>query len=111
MSGFPLAAAAAEMNAAAASYAPEDMWAVARELDQLPELPGNVALALRTYTARLQGDYPIHPAVIEKLAQLYLAHTQLVRLAAEVGPLFKQVHADDLKREEAPRTGEPMWNV
>lgn len=108
---FPLAATAAEMNAAAAGYAPADMWVVARELDQLNEVPAYVALAIRTYTQRLQSEYPINGAVVEAIHRLYQAQVQLVSLAEEIGPLFRRVHADDLKREEAPRTNEPLWNV
>ncbi|GHH63705.1 hypothetical protein GCM10017673_05090 [Streptosporangium violaceochromogenes] len=111
MSAFPLVVTAAEMNAAAASHTPADMWVVARELDQLAEVPANVALALRTYTTRLQADYPINPAVVEAIHHLYQAQALLVTLAEEIGPLFRRVHAEDLKREEAPRTNEPLWNV
>ncbi|MDP9864028.1 MULTISPECIES: hypothetical protein [Streptosporangium] len=111
MTTFPLAATAAEMNAAAASHAPADMWVVSRELDQLTEVPAYVALAIRTYTTRLQAEYPIDPAVVEAIHRLYQAQAELVGLAEEIGPLFRRAHADDLKREEAPRTNEPLWNV
>ncbi|MDR8415082.1 hypothetical protein MTP10_40925 [Nonomuraea sp. 3-1Str] len=111
MSANPLAAAAAELNAAAAAHAPVDMFQVARELDQLPEIPANVGMALRTYTVRLQGEYPIDPAVVEALGALYMAHAQLVAQAEEIGALFRRAHAEDLKREEAPRTNEAAWNV
>ena len=111
MSANPLAAAAAEVNAVAAAHAPADMWQVARELDQLGEIPANIGMALRTYTVRLQGEYPIHPVVVEALGELYMAHAQLVDRAAEIGALFHQVHAEDLKRDEAPRTNEQAWNV
>ncbi|MFG1755919.1 hypothetical protein [Streptosporangium sandarakinum] len=111
MSANPLAAAAAEVNAVAAAHAPVDMFAVARELDQLYEVPANIAMALRTYTSRLQGEYPINPTVVEAIHQLYAGLAQLVPVAEEIGPLFRTIHADDLKREEAPRTNEQLWNV
>ena len=111
MSASPLASASAELNAAAAAYAPADMWAVARDLELLHEVPANVAMALRTYAMRLQGAYPIDPRVVEALGELYMAHAALVEKAREIATLFRQVHADDLRREEAPRPGEPMWNV
>ncbi|WP_405143841.1 hypothetical protein OG589_39825 [Sphaerisporangium sp. NBC_01403] len=111
MSTFPLAAAAADMNAAAARYAPADMFVVARELDQLPEVPAYVALAIRTYTQRLQAEYPINSVVVDMIHQLYQAQAHVMKLAEEIGPMFRQVHADDLRREEAPRTNEPLWNV
>ena len=35
-----------------------------------------------------------------------------MRLTAEdIGPLYRQVHATDLQREEAPRANEHLWNV
>jgi len=111
MSASPLAAAAAELHSAAAAYAPADMWQVARDLDLLHEIPANVALAIRTYTMRLQGEYPIAPSVVEALGELYMAHAALVEKAREIAQHFRQVHADDLRREEAPRPGEPLWNV
>src|SRR5262249_15652332 len=45
--GFPLATAAAEVTVAAASYEPGDMWTVATDLRQLPDVFASVALALR----------------------------------------------------------------
>ncbi|WP_432924284.1 hypothetical protein ACQPZZ_29080 [Microbispora sp. CA-135349] len=111
MSAFPLAAIAAEMNAAAAAHAPADMWQVARELDQLPEVPANVGMSVRTYTERMQGDYPIHPMVVEAMAEFYMDHARLVEKAQEISALFRRLHAEDLKREEAPRTNEAAWNV
>lgn len=111
MSAFPLAAIAAEMNAVAAAHAPADMWQVARELDQLPEVPANVGMSVRTYTERMQGDYPVHPLVVEAMAEFYMDHARLVEKAQEIGALFRRLHAEDLKREEAPRTNEAAWNV
>lgn len=107
----PLVSAAAEVTSAAASYAPADMWQVARDLDQLHEVPTHIGMALKTYTMRLQGEYPIDPSVVEALGELYMAHAMLAQRAQEVAVLFKQVHADDLRREEAPRTNEAAWNV
>ncbi|MFI7533999.1 hypothetical protein [Streptosporangium sp. NPDC049376] len=112
VSNNPLAAATAELNAAASGYAPDDMWTVAREIEQLPEIPANVALALRTYTMRLQsGEYPIEAPVGEALHDLYAAMAQLVPLAEQVVTVFRTVHAADLARGDAPRTGEPKWDV
>ncbi|GII91154.1 hypothetical protein [Sinosporangium siamense] len=111
MTAFPLTQVAAEMNAAAAAHAPADMFQVARELDQMAEVPAYVALSIRTYTERLRSEYPIDPVVVDAIYQLYQAQALLTSLAEEIGPLFRKVHADDLRREEAPRTNEPLWNV
>ena len=111
MTAFPLAAGAAEMNAAAASHAPQSMLQVANELDQFGEVPTQVALAVRSYTMRLESDYPIHAAVVEKIQEYAIAEAQLKSIADEIGPLFRQVHAKDLERFEAPRTNEQAWDV
>lgn len=110
-SAFPLASIAIEMNAVASRHAPLDMWQVARELMQFADLPANVALAIRSYTQRLQAEYPIHHAVVEQIHQLYQAQAKLTEIAQEVGPLFRRLHAEDLKRDESPRINEKAWNV
>jgi hypothetical protein len=71
----------------------------------------SVALAVRTWTQRLESSYPIEQPVVAEIQQLYTGLTQLAQHAEGVEPLFRQIHADDLKRGEAPRTGEPAWNV
>ena len=111
MYGSPLVTASAEMAAAAASNAPEDMWVVARDLDTLGEMPVNVATAVRVYTARMEGEYPLHESVTEMLRQLHDGLAMLGALADEIAVQFRAVHADDIKRDEAPRTNENLWNV
>ncbi|GAA2735978.1 hypothetical protein [Actinocorallia aurantiaca] len=111
MSGSPLVIASAEMAAAASSYAPEDMWVVARDLDTLGEMPVNVATAVRVYTTRMEGEYPLHESVTEMLRQLHDGLAILGALADEIAVQFRAVHADDIKRDEAPRTNENLWNV
>lgn len=111
MSPNPIAEAAAELNATAAAHAPADMWAVARELDDLADVDGYTATALRTYTRRLSGEYPIHPSVVEALEELAADHDDLTRQASEIAALFRRVHETDLRRGEAPRTNEQAWNV
>ncbi|MFS1305177.1 hypothetical protein, partial [Streptosporangium longisporum] len=100
-----------EVNAVAAAHSPEDMWTVARELDQLHEVPANIAMAVRTYTMRLQGEYPVDPAVVDAIHELYQGLAQLVPVAEEIAVMFRTAHAEDLKREEAPRTNEQLWDV
>jgi hypothetical protein len=109
--GFPIAVAASEVNTAAAGYEPEDMWVIGKDLRQLPDVFASVGMALRTYAQRLEGDYPINPQVVEQIGQLYAGLGALAQAAQEVEPLFRTLHAEDLKREEAPRVGEQKWNV
>lgn len=109
--GFPIAVAAAEVNTAAAAYAPEDMWRIATDLRQLPDVFASIALAIRTYAQRLEGDYPIEPPVVDAIGELYTGLGAIAQVAQDIEPLFRTLHADDLKREEAPRTNEAAWNV
>ncbi|GGL56595.1 hypothetical protein [Planomonospora parontospora] len=108
----PLVSAAADLNSVAASHAPGDMWAVTREMDQLSEIPLNVAMALRTYTMRLQsGEYPISPVVGEAMHELYARMAQLAAVAEDITALYRRIHAPDLARAEAPRNNEHLWDV
>lgn len=109
--GFPMATAAAEVNVAAAAYEPPDMWHVATDMKQMPDVFANVALGLRTYMQRLQGQYPIAPAIVEEVGELYSGLTQIAQRAQSLEAHFRAAHADDLKRGETPRTGEHHWNV
>ncbi len=111
MSGSPLVTSSAEMAAAASGYAPEDMWVVARDLDTLGEMPINIANAVRVYTTRLEGEYPIHESVTELLRQLHDTIAASAAIADEIATQFRAVHSEDIKRDEAPRINERLWNV
>lgn len=109
-SSSPLAASSAEMYAVASTHTPQGMLTVARELDAFGEVPANVALSIRTYFTRVQTEKPVSPVVIEKAQELAKAFADLVALADEIGPLFRQVHAHDLDRLQNPRTNEGEWD-
>ncbi len=111
MSGLPMSSVAADMNAAAARYAPEDMWDVVRESREWPEVTNQVALSVRSYAQKLEGDYPINQAVTDKLHELYQAIAQTGSIAQELEPLMRKAHADDIARKENARRGEEKWNV
>ncbi len=102
---------AAEMRAAASSYAPEDMMQVARDLARLPEALADVAHAVRVITIRAANELPVHPAVTELLAGVYDGLMKAAVASAEVAPTMRRVHEADIARHEAPRPGERLWNV
>src|SRR5262249_13746084 len=54
---------------------------------------------------------PINPAVVEALGVLYAHLAAVAQQAQEIEPLFRRVHATDLRRGETPRAGEAAWNV
>ncbi|MDR8415080.1 hypothetical protein MTP10_40915 [Nonomuraea sp. 3-1Str] len=107
----PIAAAAADLNAVAAAHAPLDMWQVAHELDEIAAVDDFTATAIRTYSRRLEGEYPVDQTVLDALEDLARAHADLVAMAEEIGPLFRKAHEADLRRGETPRSGEHLWNV
>lgn len=109
--GSPLAAISGEMVASVSRYLPEDMWEVARDLDQLSQLPENVAMALRTMTRNLEVGYPLDQRVVQMLGEFYAAIAQTSAMADQISMAFRKIHADDIKRDEAPRIAERLWNV
>jgi hypothetical protein len=111
VSANPLLIATSELQSSVAAHVPEDMWQVQMELRQLPQVMENVALAFRSYTQRLHDNYPIDPAVTERMFELFQQIGQCASPAGEVGNVFENVHSEEIKRREAPRPGEAAWNV
>lgn len=112
MSTFPLAEIAADMQGAAARYAPQDVWQVIADAEQLPHMIENVAKSLRIYTERLVTErFPLDQSVIDQLGEAYRALTAAVPLAEDVAPMIRKVHNHDVDRREAPRGDESLWNV
>lgn len=111
MSQFPLVNAASEIPNVAGRYWPETMWHVDQDLEQVDQLPLAVAQGLQIMTKNLQSAYPIHPAIVEAMGRMYIALGEVAASCAEIPKLFKQLHADDIRRKTAPRPGEHKWNV
>jgi len=111
MSGFPLAAAAAEVRAAASRHTPEDMVEYGRHLGMMTDAMGDIAEGIKTMTIRAFQEYPLERPVVEAIAELYRVQRTAVEAAAELMPAFRSSHAEDLRRHEQPRSNEQMWNV
>jgi hypothetical protein len=110
-SQFPLAVAAQQVTAAAASYKPQTMWDVDHDLEEAHTVPLAIAEAFKIYTMTLQNNYPLHPAIVEALGRAYIALGEVSTSMQQTPGLFKQVHADDIRRKTAPRGDESKWNV
>ncbi|MFD7653988.1 hypothetical protein ACFV4N_08415 [Actinosynnema sp. NPDC059797] len=111
MSRFHLSDLAAEQAARAARYTPESMAFFGGDLQQWPEAIGHLALALSTFVKKGSAEFPVHPVVMEKLAEVYQALGVAASAANEVPALFSRAHSIDLSRHQAPRPGEHLWNV
>lgn len=107
---FPLAVAAAEVHTVAAGYTPPDMWTVETDLQQVPDVIASLALAMRTYTQKLEGRAVEHP-VREQLQEIYTGLCQIAQHSQGLHPLFRQLHEHDLRRKESPRGDERDWNL
>lgn len=111
VSRFHISDLAVEQAARAARYAPESMAYFGGDLQQWPESIGHLALALSTFVKKGSAEYPVHPVVMEKLAEVYRALGTAAAAANEVPALFSRAHSIDLSRHQAPRPGEHLWNV
>lgn len=109
--GSPLITVSADMIGSVSRYLPQDMWAVSRDLDQLNQVPENVAMALRTYTTNLGAAYPIDLRVTQMMGEFYASIARTSAMAQQISNGFRKIHADDIKRRETPRAGEHFWNV
>lgn len=102
--------ASAEMLGAAMMYAPEGMMEVGNDLSQLPVALQNVANAIHQMTKRANDEDPIHPSIIDLLGQVFTKLMDGAKLAEDLGPAFKTLHAVDIQRIQAPRRNEQRWD-
>lgn len=102
--------AAAEMLGAAMVYSPDGMMQVGNDLSQTPVALQNVANALYTMTKRSHEQDPIHPAIIDQMQKVCKALQDAAKLAEDLGPAFKHLHAVDIQRIQQPRTNEGKWD-
>ncbi|MGW4663156.1 hypothetical protein [Streptosporangium sandarakinum] len=109
--GSPLIAASADMIGSVSRYLPMDMWEVARDFEKLHQVPENVARAIGVYLKNLETAYPIDPRVTQMLGEFYQAMAAPSAMAQQISAGFNKIHAEDIKRRDAPRTGEHLWNV
>ncbi|MGI5341894.1 hypothetical protein ACQEVS_33060 [Streptomyces sp. CA-181903] len=114
MNSAVFARAAEQVATAYASYSPPAMMAVAAEYQGLPEGLRSAASAIRHLALNTAEVYPAHRVVAEAVSAVYMRLLDAATRADEIHTTFRQVHADDLARHEAPRngfSGEVMWNI
>lgn len=114
MSGFRFEEAAAEMEAAAQSYEPENAMEILAMVEGLPAALTSVANVMRVLAERADGEFPLEKEVADGFNDMFGALMSAVAVAEDMGPLFRQVHAQDIARHEDPRNGpeaEKGWNV
>ncbi|MEU2352482.1 hypothetical protein ABZ599_05880 [Streptomyces misionensis] len=114
VSGFRFEEAAAEMEQAANSYDPEDCMEILAMVEGLPAALTSVANVMRILAERSDSEFPLEKEVAAGFNDIFGALMSAVAVAEDMGPLFRQVHAQDIARHEDPRNGheaEKGWNV
>lgn len=114
VSGFRFEEVAAEMEQAASQYDPENAMEILAMVEGLPAALTSVANVMKILAERSDSEFPLEKEVANGFNDIYGALMSAVAVAEDMGPLFRQAHAQDIARHEDPRNGheaEKGWNV
>ncbi|SEG64443.1 hypothetical protein SAMN05216223_107260 [Actinacidiphila yanglinensis] len=114
VSGFRFEEAAAEMEQAANAYDPDDAMEILAMVEGLPAALTSVANVMKILAERSDSEFPLEKEVADGFNDMFGALMSAVAVAEDMGPLFRDVHAQDIARHEDPRNGteaEKGWNV
>lgn len=114
VSGFRFEEAASEMEQAANQYEPENAMEILAMVEGLPAALTSVANVMKILAERSDSEFPLEKEVADGFNDIFGALMSAVAVAEDMGPLFRQVHAQDIARHEDPRNGpqaEKGWNV
>ncbi|MET9723043.1 hypothetical protein [Streptomyces zaomyceticus] len=114
VSGFRFEEYAAEMEAAANSYEPENAMEILAMVEGLPAALTSVANVMKILAERADSEFPLEKEVADGFSDIYGALMSAVAVAEDMGPLFRTAHEQDIARHEDPRNGpeaEKGWNV
>ncbi|KQX36929.1 hypothetical protein ASD97_10435 [Streptomyces sp. Root63] len=114
VSGFRFEEYAAEMEAAAQQYDPENAMEILAMVEGLPAALSSVANVMQILAERADSEFPLEKQVADGFNDIYGALMAAVAVAEDMGPLFRQAHEQDIARHEDPRNGveaEKGWNV
>ncbi|MFB6673955.1 hypothetical protein ACFCWG_16435 [Streptomyces sp. NPDC056390] len=114
VSGFRFEEAAAEMEQAAQSYDPDNAMEILAMVEGLPAALTSVANVMKILAERSDSEFPLEKEVAAGFSDIFGSLMSTVAVAEDMGPLFRQVHAQDIARHEDPRNGpeaEKGWNV
>ncbi|MFI9825490.1 hypothetical protein ACIHFC_34380 [Streptomyces sp. NPDC052013] len=114
VSGFRFEEAASEMEQAADAYDPENAMEILAMVEGLPAALTSVANVMKILAERSDSEFPLEKEVADGFNDIFGAVMSAVAVAEDMGPLFRQVHEQDIARHEDPRNGheaEKGWNV
>ncbi|MGW7609172.1 hypothetical protein ACWGKW_18235 [Streptomyces sp. NPDC054766] len=113
-SGFRFEDHAMEMMAAANTYEPDGCMEILAMVEGLPAALTCVANVMKFLAERSDSEFPLEKQVADGFNDIFGALMSAVAVAEDMGPTFRQVHAQDIARHEDPRNGseaEKGWNV
>ncbi|WP_336621275.1 hypothetical protein [Streptomyces sp. DH10] len=114
VSGFRFEEAASEMEEAANSYEPDGCMEILAMVESLPAALASVANVMKILAERSDSEFPLEKQIADNFNDIFGALMSAVAVAEDMGPVFRQVHAQDIARHEDPRNGteaEKGWNV
>ncbi|MFJ8350487.1 hypothetical protein ACIQ9J_29805 [Streptomyces sp. NPDC094153] len=114
VSGFRFEEVAAEMEQAANQYDPENAMEILAMVEGLPAALTSVANVMKILAERSDSEFPLEKEIADGFNDIFGALMSAVAVAEDMGPLFRQAHAQDIARHEDPRNGheaEKGWNV
>ncbi|MFI8072956.1 hypothetical protein ACIF85_29790 [Streptomyces sp. NPDC086033] len=114
VSGFRFEEAALEMEQAANQYDAENAMEILAMVEGLPAALTSVANVMKILAERSDSEFPLEKEVANGFNDIFGAVMSAVAVAEDMGPLFRQVHEQDIARHEDPRNGheaEKGWNV
>lgn len=113
-SGFRFEDYAIDMQAAANTYEPDGCMEILAMVEGLPTALTCIANVMAILAERSDSEFPLEKEVADGFNDIYGALKSAVAVAEDMGPMFRQVHAQDIARHEDPRNGpeaEKGWNV
>ena len=114
VSGFKFEEAAAEMENAARTYAPDGNMEILTMIDNLPTALLSIANTFRILAERSDEEFAFEKDVAAGFDDIHRTLLNAVDSGETLVPLFRDVHAQDIARHEDPRNGseaEKGWNV
>lgn len=114
ITGFRFEEHAIDMMAAANTYEPDGCMEILAMVENLPTALTCIANIMKILAERSDSEFPLEKQVAEGFSDIFGALMSAVAVAEDMGPMFRQVHAQDIARHEDPRNGteaEKGWNV
>jgi hypothetical protein len=93
------------------SWEPDNAVDLDLFLASLPRLFEAVSGSIGHVASRLGSDFPVDPAVTERLREIASTVAGMSDFAGEAHSIHRAAHARELERIEEPRPGEEFWDV